>query len=161
MRVAIAFVSAQERNPAYAVLTVAHELGHVLGADDLYDPDTFRAEHPEGFVEPFASPLYPQSFAEVMAVDLPVGPTEETEIRSLDEVRVGHRTAASFGWIRPAQADLFYQPPAQSAQDRLRPAPVEAVEAVGPSGTDADVVVPDGRGDASPRAPVAAESDTP
>ena len=158
-RVAIAFVSSQERNPAYAVLTVAHELGHVLGADDLYDPDTFRAEHPEGFVEPFASPLYPQSFAEVMAVDLPIGPTEETEIRSLDEVRVGHRTAASFGWIRPAQADLFYQPPAQSAQDRLRPAPVEAVEAIRPAGTDGDEAAPEGRGDASAPEPVAAEPD--
>ncbi|MEC7946565.1 MAG: hypothetical protein VX265_03295, partial [Myxococcota bacterium] len=124
-RVAIAFVSSQEQNPAYAVLTVAHELGHVLGADDLYDMDTFRAVHPEGFVEPYAESLYPQAFAELMAVDRPVGPRTESEVHSLDEVRIGHRTASSLGWIRKEQADLFYQPPALSAQDRLRPSTAE------------------------------------
>jgi hypothetical protein len=63
-----------------------------------------------------------------MAVDRPTGPRREAEVRTLDEVRVGHRTAASFGWIREAQADLFYQPPEVSAQEKLRPAGVEAAE---------------------------------
>ena len=152
-RVAIAFVSARERNPAYAVLTVAHELGHVLGADDLYDPDSFGALHPEGFVEPYAEPLYPQDFAELMAVDRPTGARQEVEVRSLDEVRVGHRTAAAFKWIRQEQADLFYQPPALSAQDRLRPTrtdPVERAEQGEPGPAPAPEAAPPETGEGTP-----------
>ena len=154
-RVAIAFVSAREPNPAYAVLTVAHELGHVLGAGDLYDPSTFAAMHPEGFVEPYSSPLYPQEFAELMAVDRPIDVHQEAEVRSLDEVRVGQRTAAAFQWIRREQADLFYQPPALSAQDRLRPAGVEVAEAaaLGPEVAEALPEPPAGPPEAPPGSP--------
>ncbi len=118
-RVAVVFVDLDEKNTGYAALTVAHELAHTLGADDLYDPSTSLAIHPEGYMEPFASPLYPQRFAELMAADVPTGPRQEREVASLDEVRVGYRSAQAMGWIDKAQAELFYAPAALTPAQRL------------------------------------------
>ena len=118
-RIAVSWVGEGETNPGYAVLTVAHEMGHALGAFDRYDGDTFQARYPEGYIKPFTSPLYPQRFASFMAVDVPLSLRSEREVRSLNEVRVGHRSAAEMGWISREQADLFYTPPALSPADRL------------------------------------------
>jgi hypothetical protein len=108
-RLAVAYVALEEANPAYALASVAHEICHALGARDLYEP-TMLPSYPEGFVEPFQKPLYPQRFAEIMAVDLPVGRGEENEIQSLDQLRIGYRTAADLGWIGEEEADRFYTP---------------------------------------------------
>jgi len=118
-RVAMVFVSIDETNPAYALTTMAHEIGHALGAMDTYDPVNSRAIHPQGFVEPFANPLYPQRFAEVMGVDIPLSPTLEKEVTALSDVRVGHQTAAALGWIDTQQADLFYAPTEITPEEKL------------------------------------------
>lgn len=109
-RIGVAYISVDEPNLAYSVVTVAHELAHVLGAIDLYDPDTWLATWPEGYVEPFAEPVWPQRWAELMAVDLPLTPTHEAEVRSLFHTRIGYETAARLGWIGRAQADDYYAP---------------------------------------------------
>ena len=119
-RTAVSYVAAEELNPAYALVTLAHELGHTLGALDSYEMDSSLPMHPEGFVEPFNHPLYPQEFAELMAVDIPLGPAIEAEIRSLDQVRIGHQSAADMGWISNEQAELFYSPNTVRPEDRLR-----------------------------------------
>lgn len=108
-RFAVAWIDLDEKNPAYALLTVAHELAHALGADDLYEPGTFLAQYPEGFVEPHRAPLYPQPAAELMAADLPIGPGVEREVRSMAEARIGAHTAAQMGWISPEQAARAYE----------------------------------------------------
>jgi hypothetical protein len=113
-RVAISYIPVTGASMAYAQLTVAHELGHILGADDLYDEDTYQARFPEGFVDPWARPPYPQRYAELMAGDIPISPVDEREIESLSDVRIGYRTAASMGWIPGARADAWYTPPAAS-----------------------------------------------
>ncbi len=118
-RLAVAYVSLDETNPAYALASVAHEICHALGARDLYEPDTMLPSYPEGFMEPFQKPLYPQRFAEIMAVDLPVGRGQEKEIRSLEQLRIGYRTAADLGWIGEEQADRFYTPPEVPPEDLL------------------------------------------
>ncbi|MDG1481269.1 MAG: hypothetical protein P8R54_16875 [Myxococcota bacterium] len=121
-RTAVSYVAVEEHNPAYALVTLAHELGHTLGALDRYDIDTSLCSHPEGFVEPFSRPLYPQEFAELMAVDVPLGPGIEGEIRDPGQIRIGHRSAAEMRWISTDQADQFYTPNTARPEDRLREA---------------------------------------
>jgi len=118
-RVAVVHISLDEENPTYAAITLAHELGHVLGATDKYEPDTFHSAYPEGYVEPYVRPLYPQRYAELMAVDRPLNHNVEAEVRAFDRVRVGHRTAAEMRWISEAQADYFYQQEGTDPLDRL------------------------------------------
>lgn len=110
-RVAVAEVGVRNTTAAYAQLTLAHEIGHVMGAGDHYDPDTFRATFPDGYVEPLATPRHPQRFAELMAVDVPTSAYTEREVESLAEVRVGYHTAAEFGWIgKDHSAELIPTP---------------------------------------------------
>ena len=133
-RVAVVYVSLDELNPGYPLATIAHEIGHTLGADDTYSPETSRAIHPEGFVEPFAKPLFPQSYAELMAVDVPISRNREMEVSSLEQIRVGHRSAAAMGWISLEQADLFYTPAEIRPEDRLTSDKPEAPSPQGDSG---------------------------
>jgi hypothetical protein len=118
-RVAMTFVSIDELNPGYPLVTIAHEIGHALGAYDTYDPQTSKAIHPKGYVEPFKRPLYPQRYAELMAVDIPISRTHEQEISNLKQLRVGHNTAAEMGWIPPEQATLFYTPAEVRPEEKL------------------------------------------
>lgn len=122
-RIAVTFVSLDDPNPTYAQLTLAHELGHIFGAADQYDPDSYRAVVPRGLAEPLLKPVYPQRYAEVMAVDRPLSPELEVEVRSLDDVRVGYQTAASFGWIAQEQADYYYRPAPDVVFGPPRPEP--------------------------------------
>ena len=108
---AVSYVDVEENNPAYAVVTVAHEIGHALGADDSYDLETGLATFPSGFVNPVGDDLYPQQFAELMSPDIPVAPTEEVEVQSLYQVRIGHQSAAQLLWITQEEADAFYSGP--------------------------------------------------
>ncbi len=127
-RLGIAFVDLEDQNPAYIVATLAHELAHTLGASDKYDPADYRASFPEGYIEPFREPLYPQRYAELMAVDIPVGPQLEQEPRDLSQVRIGHRTAAELGWISPSEADYFYLNEGRTPDERLADSPSERDE---------------------------------
>lgn len=156
-RIAVAYVSTEERNFAYALLTIAHELGHVLGADDTYQDGDFLARWPEGFVQPDADPRYPQKFAELMAVDIPLAPGIEGEVRTLDQVRVGYRSAARMGWITEQQADLFYlpRPPDPTAKASPRPKAWPPAEEASPAGApDADPAAVPMDGGEEPGAPV-------
>lgn len=118
-RMAVVNIDLEDDNPAYAALTLAHELGHVLGATDKYHADSFYSAWPEGYVEPYLEPVYPQRYAELMAVDRPLAFDVEAEVTSLDQLRVGHRTAAEMRWIQPAQADYFYLREGADPGDRL------------------------------------------
>ena len=118
-RIAVTWVSLGEQNVDYALLTVAHELGHVLGAEDTYSPTDWLAQYPQGFVQPFIETRYPQKFAELMAIDIPIAPSLEAEIFSLDQVRVGYHTAAGMGWIDSGFAHWYYASHIHRPEDEL------------------------------------------
>jgi hypothetical protein len=77
---------------------IAHELLHTLGATDKYDLANDQPIHPDGFAEPQREPLYPQSFAELMAGRIPVSNTEAETPHSLQQVLIGPKTASEIGW---------------------------------------------------------------
>jgi hypothetical protein len=95
----IVYAYADRQLDATNSVVVAHEVMHTLGATDKYDPTTDLPAFPEGYGDPDADPRYPQQFAEIMAGRTAVSPTEARMPASLDEVVVGHQTAAEIKWI--------------------------------------------------------------
>lgn len=81
-------------------VVIAHELMHTLGATDRYDLSSNRPLYPEGFADPDAVPLYPQSRAEIMAGRIPVSETHAEIPRSMKEVTIGTTTAREINWVR-------------------------------------------------------------
>jgi len=75
---------------------IAHELCHTLGATDKYRGD--RSVFPQGFADPNRNPPYPQEYAEIMALAIPVAPGREIPADDLGDCVVGARTAEEMGW---------------------------------------------------------------
>ena len=81
-------------------VVLAHELLHTLGATDKYEPGSNAPRFPEGFAAPNATPLYPQSAAELMAGRIAIDEHKAQIPASLAQVVVGTETAAEIGWMR-------------------------------------------------------------
>jgi hypothetical protein len=81
-----------------SLLVVAHELLHTLGATDKYDASG-HAQIPHGLADPDLRPLYPQTHVEIMARNRPLALGKEVTPESLDELRVGSKTAREIGWL--------------------------------------------------------------
>lgn len=81
----------------FALFVVVHELMHLLGASDKYDPSG-RALVPEGLADPLRQPLFPQTRAEIMARNIVVAPGTERPPDTLDELCIGALTAEEIGW---------------------------------------------------------------
>jgi hypothetical protein len=90
---------ADRRLEARNRFVVAHELLHVLGATDKYDPASGQPLAPEGLADPRARPLYPQRRAEIMAGAVAVSPADARMPNSLRESVVGEQTAREIGWL--------------------------------------------------------------
>ncbi|MDZ7747800.1 MAG: hypothetical protein U5K43_02340 [Halofilum sp. (in: g-proteobacteria)] len=87
--------------PAYAGrnnVVIAHELLHLVGASDKYDPETGRPIHPQGYADPGRRPLLPQRRAEIMGATIPLGPRETVMPPTLADAVVGPATAREIGW---------------------------------------------------------------
>lgn len=79
---------------------IAHELLHTLGATDKYDPAGNRPLFPDGYADPGAKPLYPQTQAEIMAGRIPVSETQAEIPAGMDETVIGVRTAREINWVK-------------------------------------------------------------
>jgi hypothetical protein len=84
-------------DPTLAVEALAHELLHCLGATDKYGADG-HALAPAGLADPDRSPRYPQPRADLMGVEVALGPGDGRLPASIDELAVGPATAAEIGW---------------------------------------------------------------
>lgn len=89
--------AADSDDAVLALIAVAHELFHCLGATDKYDA-AGHAIVPDGLAEPELSPQYPQRYAEWMVGEVPTGPAQGRLPSSLAEIRVGPVTAREIGW---------------------------------------------------------------
>lgn len=98
--VAVAHLFADPSAAGSNRVVIAHELLHTLGATDKYDPLTNLPLHPDGYAEPYAAPLHPQTKAELMAGRIPVSATSAEIPEGLHAVVVGPATAAEIGWTR-------------------------------------------------------------
>jgi hypothetical protein len=81
-------------------VVIAHELLHTFGATDKYDPATNQPLFPDGYAEPNANPLLPQSRAEIMAGRMPLSATQAETPRGLDEAVIGAQTAREISWAK-------------------------------------------------------------
>ena len=81
-------------------VVIAHELLHTFGATDKYDIAGNRPSFPDGYADPKAQPLHPQTHAEIMAGRIPLS-EERSEIpAAMDQVVIGAKTAQEINWVR-------------------------------------------------------------
>jgi len=81
-------------------IVITHELMHVLGASDKYDPFTGQPSAPEGLAKPGQSPLYPQNRAEIMAGRIAMSASHWRRPATLKSCVVGELTATEIGWLQ-------------------------------------------------------------
>lgn len=84
----------------FPLFVIAHELFHLVGAEDKYD-ETGKPLLPAGLAEPARTPLFPQQYVEVMSRSRPITEVDDALPSRLDELRVGPVTAREVGWARP------------------------------------------------------------
>jgi len=85
-------------NPRNMII-FTHELMHVFGASDKYIRTTGEPEYPFGFANPNQKPLFPQKHAEIMGVRLPLSSFRSEMPRSLEQCKIGRRTAEEIGFL--------------------------------------------------------------
>ncbi len=85
-------------NPRNLII-FTHELMHVFGATDKYIRSTGEPEYPFGFADPHQQPLFPQKRAEIMGVRIPLSSFVSEMPRSLEQCKIGRRTAEEIGFF--------------------------------------------------------------
>ena len=81
------------------IIIFTHELMHVFGASDKYIRATGEPEYPFGFADPDQHPLFPQKRAEIMGVRIPLSSFVSEMPRSLEQCKIGRRTAEEIGFF--------------------------------------------------------------
>jgi hypothetical protein len=79
-------------------VVLAHELLHALRASDKYSLVTNAPLYPDGYADPEARPLLPQTKAELMAGRIPLDERRSDMPSDLRDVVIGPTTAREIGW---------------------------------------------------------------
>ena len=88
---------AQIRQNAQNNVVITHELLHTLGATDEYDANLMPL-FPDGYGDPEASPLFPQTQAEIMAGRIAISPSRAIIPDNLGACVIGPKTAYQIHW---------------------------------------------------------------
>jgi hypothetical protein len=80
------------------IMTITHEMGHVFGAGDTYEPGTWSCRYPEGYPEPNKKPLYPQSKACLMCKSIMIEEKFSRAPQDFSELVICDEEARLFGW---------------------------------------------------------------
>ena len=78
-------------------IIIAHELMHILGASDKYNPASGQPITPDGLANPQQSPLYPQNRAEIMAGRIATSANQWRRPANLKSCVIGAATATEIG----------------------------------------------------------------
>lgn len=97
--IGVAHVFADPRQDQTNNVIISHELLHLVGATDKYDPASNQPRFPEGYADPEQSPLLPQHYAELMGGRIPLSQREAEIPATLDSVLIGDVTAREIRWI--------------------------------------------------------------
>lgn len=79
-------------------IIITHELMHILGASDKYDPASGQPVAPDGLANPQLSPIYPQNRAEIMAGRIATSSSQWRRPANLKACVINDVTAAEIGW---------------------------------------------------------------
>lgn len=99
-RYAVVNAFAESRQETRNRVVLAHELLHVLGATDKYDPYSGQPLVPQGLADPGQQPLYPQSKAEIMGGRIALSGSDARMPSSLRQCVIGFDTAREIGWLK-------------------------------------------------------------
>lgn len=80
-------------------IIIAHELLHLVGAHDKYNPVNEQPLYPDGYAEPDRQPLLPQEQAEIMACTIPISATASRMPDTLYDTLIGAKTAREINWV--------------------------------------------------------------
>lgn len=97
--IGVAHVFADPRQEKTNNVVISHELLHLVGASDKYDPASNQPRYPDGYGNPEQAPLLPQHHAELMGGRIAISEDEAQIPASLDWVVIGTTTAQEIRWI--------------------------------------------------------------
>ena len=80
-------------------IVITHELLHILGASDKYDPYTGQPTAPDGLANPLQAPLYPQQHAEIMGGRIATSEHRWSRPATLESCVIGQKTATEISWL--------------------------------------------------------------
>jgi hypothetical protein len=98
--IGVAHLFASKDQDQQNLIVITHELLHILGASDKYDPHSNQPLFPIGYAEPDRRPLYPQRKAEIMAGRTPQSAAEARMPAKLSQTLIGPQTALEIRWVR-------------------------------------------------------------
>jgi len=97
------FSAAHESDETLSSIHLARQIAALFGATDKRDPRSGLPLSPEGLADPRLEPLFPQTKAELMALEIALSPLEKKMPESLSELSIGPQTAYELGWISRSQ----------------------------------------------------------